>query len=136
MMSSNCASLSWRMAENPLARISPWLRCEPKMWSSGPSGKAIPTAAASCPMERWAGPVREDDAARVVDAHLFFDHDRGRHDEFARCVAERVNAEDLTVTCTGQHLDQSRAAFVLDEKPSGYGHRRHGLLVVDTFGLE
>ena len=23
------------MAEKPLARISPWLRCEPKMWSSG-----------------------------------------------------------------------------------------------------
>ena len=45
------------MAEKPLARISPWLRWDPKMWSSGVSAKAIPTAAASWPIERWAGPA-------------------------------------------------------------------------------
>ena len=35
------------IAEKALARISPWLRWDPKMWSSGVSEKAIPTAAAS-----------------------------------------------------------------------------------------
>ncbi len=35
MIASSSSSLKRRMAEKALARISPWLRCEPKMWSSG-----------------------------------------------------------------------------------------------------
>ena len=57
MIAASSSSPSARMAEKALARISPWLRCEPKMWSSGVSAKAMPTAAASWPIERWAGPA-------------------------------------------------------------------------------
>ena len=57
MMRSSSSSLSVRIARNPRARNSPWLRCEPKMMSSLFSVNAMPTAAASCPVERCAGPV-------------------------------------------------------------------------------
>ncbi len=50
------ASSSLRAEERQRARISPWLRCEPKTWSSAPRAAHCPTAADSCPMERWAGP--------------------------------------------------------------------------------
>jgi len=49
-------SLSLSMALSPLARISPWLRWEPKMMSFTPSVNAWPTAEASWPTDRWAGP--------------------------------------------------------------------------------
>ncbi len=56
-MAMSGASPSLREAERHLARISPWLRCEPKIWSSGSRLAHWPTAAASWPMERCAGPL-------------------------------------------------------------------------------
>jgi hypothetical protein len=51
------ASSSLSMAEKHLARISPWLRWEPKMKSSAFRFRHWPTAADSWPRERWAGPL-------------------------------------------------------------------------------
>ena len=56
IMDCRAASSILRMADDPLARISPCERCDPKTWSSGPNKKDWPTAAASCPMDKWAGP--------------------------------------------------------------------------------
>jgi hypothetical protein len=53
---SRPSSISF-IAAYPFANTSPWLRWEPKIISSSPSVYAIPTAAASCPVYRWAGPV-------------------------------------------------------------------------------
>jgi hypothetical protein len=57
MVETSCRSGRRREAERHLARISPWLRCEPKIQSSGSRLAHCPTEAASWPMERWAGPL-------------------------------------------------------------------------------
>jgi len=57
MMPATLDASSLRAAENDFARISPWLRCEPKMKSSASSSAAWPTAAASWPADRCAGPL-------------------------------------------------------------------------------
>ena len=56
MMRSRSAASSLREAEKHLARISPWLRWDPKTKSSTLSWEAWPTTADSWPMLRWAGP--------------------------------------------------------------------------------
>ena len=40
----------------PFARQCPWPRCVDVMTSAGPSGQQAPTAAASCPIDRWTKP--------------------------------------------------------------------------------
>ena len=53
-LSSSSGRIS--MLRSPFARISPWERWLPKIKSSVSRAYAIPTAAASWPAERWAGP--------------------------------------------------------------------------------
>ena len=54
---SNSDSDKFSIAKSPLARVSPWLLWLPKMMSVESRARACPTAAASCPIDKWAGPA-------------------------------------------------------------------------------
>ena len=50
------SSANMPSGSSPLARQCPWPRWVEVMTSAGPSGQHAPTAAASCPIERWTKP--------------------------------------------------------------------------------